>query len=1328
MRTIRFHRPPREYPEALPTEPIRLAGPPAPYQPQRGAGQWMRFLLPLCGILGAVVFVVISHNPLMLISSGAMMLASVGGGIATNASQQRTQKRRSHEHEQRYRDYLNERRHFLETLVARQQAAQQWRDPTPTQLTDRATMHLRRWERRVTDDDFLRVRVGRGDQPLCAPVQLDGRENPLAEPTPLQQAADALVQEFAAVPDAPITVDLAAGGVVAICAPTGQGRALARAILCQIAAWHAPNDVRMLASFPPAATPEWSWLKWLPHTRCLQATAPVQGTETLCMLAYRADEFGDLLETQVVPVLAQRRRLRTSREAHQNGAPFLPHIVLVLDDFAPQSALAHLPAMRELLAGSDDLGITVICLVTRHDDEPSTARLRLVETGSGLITAIDLRPGMQQQAGIIPEGMAVETCDALARQLAPLLLTTETQAQDLEANVPLLQLLGISSPHLVKSDEIWQSRLPSDLLRVPIGTSAKGTTLLLDLKESAEGGMGPHGLIIGATGSGKSELLRTIITSLALTHDPEVLNFVLADFKGGASFAEFLPLPHVAGMITNLQSDLSLISRMRAALSGEQERRQRVLRDAGNLANIRQYHAARARDRSLPPLPYLAVIIDEFAELLANQPDFLDLFIAIGRVGRSLGMHLLLATQRLEEGRIQGLEGHLRYRICLRTFSAQESTAVLGTPDAFSLPPYPGVGYFKVDTTIYERFKSAIVSLPALAADHRTDMAPVVREFTATGKLFDWHMAKSEHQSNAIESAASSDMEIVVKKLAHPQRSYGVHQVWLPPLGTSVPLGSVLSASPSQPLTIPIGILDDPQRQRQITMTLDLAGAQGHVVIVGAPQSGKSTLLHTIIAAFMLTHAPSAVQIYVIDMGGGTLSRFEAVPHVGTIAYKGEREKVRRLVRQMRSIIEEREIVFRTHRIDGIAAYRARRLAGEFADHPFAPDVFLIIDDIGQLQGEIDQIDVEIMDLAATGLTYGVHLILTAGRWADVRLKLRDHIGMRMELRLNDPAETEMGRAAAMAIAHAAPGRGISKSGLQFQVALPLLDQATSVERCIVEQQDRWRDQAAPPLRLLPDIVLPQDPAFGRTMTGAAIPLGIDEFRLEAVALDLHSAGPHFLVLGDAECGKTTLLRTWMRGLMQHYTPEQIRLSIVDYRRMLVEFAEFPHVLSYAFVPTLLKDCIDQVRTAVEPRLLRGANLSLADLRNAGRWQGPHHYVIIDDYDMLTTSGPHPLATFADLVLQARDIGLHVILARRVGGIGRAATDPILQRLRELGTPGIVMNGDPQEGLIIGAQRAAPQPPGRGFLVRRNQRTFLIQTIYTAPEAVESSSKVREEA
>ena len=508
-----------------------------------------------------------------------------------------------------------------------------------------------------------------------------------------------------------------------------------------------------------------------------------------------------------------------------------------------------MPLVRELAARGDRLKVRTLCLVPEGSAEPPEAALRIVAPRRG--EAVLERTGVSgyRIGSISLDELGAAGAETLARELAPLRLEESATNIDLAADVRLADLL----------------RDPVAELCAPIGRSDDGDRLVLDLKQAAQNGMGPHGLIVGATGSGKSELLRTIVASLAASHRPEELCFVFVDFKGGAAFAELAGLPHAAGMITNLQNDLSLVDRMQAALFGEQQRRQSILRDAGNVDDISAYQGRRSAQPQLPPLPHLLLIVDEFGELLANRPEFIDLFLAIGRVGRSLGIHLLLSSQRLEEGRLRGLEGHLRYRICLRTFSAQESKSVLGTQDAFLLPPYPGVGYLAVDTDLYQRFKTALVT--SLDPCPEIDLARaslVVSPFELAG-LASEPEATPERRHTLTPHRPT--LTCLVQRLT--QRWMGgrsVHQVWLPPLPACLPLSPPCQSSspwwqqtdgavrpPSGVRGLRSGCSHRPAEQRQDPLMLDLSGGGGHVALVGAPQTGKSTFLRTLLASLFVT-------------------------------------------------------------------------------------------------------------------------------------------------------------------------------------------------------------------------------------------------------------------------------------------------------------------------------------------------------------------------------------------------------------------------------------------------------------------------------------------
>ncbi|HLY32636.1 MAG TPA: type VII secretion protein EccCa, partial [Ktedonobacterales bacterium] len=622
--------------------------------------------------------------------------------------------------------------------------------------------------------DFLGVRIGSGPAPLSMRPVINMEQNPSASyDEELLARARALVTRFEYVEGSPIVIPLQPLGVVSLRGAPPDMRALARSLVTQIAVNQAPEDVRICAYFPPETQHEWSWLRWLPHTRRLRQMRVEHGKpEQLSLLATTVEDFRKLLDLQLAPELDRRRKLINEKADLAGGgrlAPMRPHLVVLLDGFSPSSPLAQTPMIQELLQDGPALGATVICLTAEGGEEPATTQARISQLRPGWLVYEETAEGGRRYEAVAPDAADPAECERIARTLAPLIVAEKGAQQDLSQDVRLLDLLRIRSVDDIQIAQTWRPRAKADLLRVPIGLQDDGEALYIDVKEAAEGGMGPHGMVIGATGSGKSELLRTLVTSLAITHDPETLNFVLADFKGGASFADLAGLPHVSGMITNLEDDLSLVDRMRSSLDGEQARRQRMLREAGNLDNIRQYQAKWRVTPHMEPMPYLLIIVDEFAELLTQRPDFLDTFTAIGRVGRSLGVSMLLATQRLGEGRIQGLESYLRYRICLRTLTPAESMAVIGKNDAYFLSSFPGVGYFKVDA-LYQRFKSAIVSVPYTPPGQEQDAETLVRTFSPVGALTTWEPAASLNGAHANESAAptgveDTEMDVIIDRL-----------------------------------------------------------------------------------------------------------------------------------------------------------------------------------------------------------------------------------------------------------------------------------------------------------------------------------------------------------------------------------------------------------------------------------------------------------------------------------------------------------------------------------------------------------------------------------
>jgi DNA segregation ATPase FtsK/SpoIIIE, S-DNA-T family len=874
----------------------------------------------------------------------------------------------------------------------------------------------------------------------------------------------------------------------------------------------------------------------------------------------------------------------------------------------------------------------------------------------------------------------------------------------------LLELLSVEDRGgLVDATDHWHTIDSEGFLRVPIGVDPEMRPVHLDLKESALAGMGPHGLMVGATGSGKSELLRTLVCALALMHSPEVLAFVLVDFKGGASFASYATLPHVAGVVTNLADDLALVDRILAALGGEQKRRQEMLSKAGNLGNVREYRALYRAGKLPPeladqPMPELLLIVDEFAELLDTEPAFIDFFLTIGRVGRSLGIHLLLASQRLEEGKLRGLDTYLSYRLSLRTFSASESRTVLGVPDAYSLPQAPGGGYLKVGTTSFERLQASYVS------------GPDVDGISVMDKIID-----------RLTDAADP-----------------VHQIWLPPLGGEMPLDVLMGGFVNDPdrgftaagwpatgaLAIPFGMADEPARQRQLPLAIDFAGAQGNLAIAGAPQSGKSLLLRTMILSLAVTHTPEEVQIYGVDFGGGGLESMSGLPHVGTIASRLDSDLVRRVIGHIESALTERENLFRLHGIDSVQTFRQMRADGVLPEEA-GGDIFFFLDGWAAFKERFEILEATIADLASRGLGYGVHVIVTMNRWMEMRASVLDSIGGRLELRLNSAMDSMIDRKKAAVIRPDQTGRGLHPSTLLFQVCLPRLDGKDTTESLSAATKiavdhiaSRWEGWTAPEVKLLPTHITLEElnalDAVGDDTSGsgsgAGVLVGMKEKGMSAWRLDLSGAEPHFTIYGDSESGKTTLLQTWLTSLCEQYTADEVQVVLIDYRRTLLGVVPPSHLRGYAASEPAAQEYIAAVVEEAKSRL-PGVDVTAQQLRERSWWDGPDVYVVVDDYDLIVSPSSNPVSPMLALLAQGRDVGLHLVTARRVGGASKMAYEAITARVREVSPAGIILSGDRDEGQLLGGIRASEQPPGRGVLVSRRSAPMLVQVGWTGEKS-----------
>ncbi|WP_327255217.1 type VII secretion protein EccCa [Streptomyces sp. NBC_01244] len=1320
MSQIVVKRLPRALPPEVPSGELRLEAPPElPRGQQEGV---LMQLLPMLGMGSSAVFFFLPGIPrFMRIMGVLMMVSTVGMLVAQLVRHRRGTQGHMADARRDYLTYLSQTRRRVRRTARAQRDAQLYLHPAPEQLWSVVAEGSRLWERRVGDSDFGQARLGLGAQGLATPLVAPDTA-PVEELEPLAAGAmQRFLQVHSSLDGLPIAVSVRAFYHVTVSGEPESARGSARALVAQLATLHSPEDLVVAVVAAPGAVAEWDWVKWLPHS---QVPGRIDGAGTKRLFGDDLAELEGLLGSRL------EGRPRFSRE----GSPVLdqPHVVLVLDS----GSRGGLVPPDSVFAAAEGLqGVTVLEVVAGELDE---AR-------GGL--SVVVRPGrlrLESRAGIVYEGLpdtlSLPAAEALARQLAPLRTGGGDEDEPLLADLDFTDLLNLGDAAGVDVARTWRPRSAGERLRVPIGVGEDGSPVMLDLKEAAQEGMGPHGLCVGATGSGKSELLRTLVLGLAVTHTSETLNFVLADFKGGATFTGMGRMPHVAAVITNLADDLTLVDRMGDSIRGELQRRQELLRSAGNYANIHDYEKARAAGAPLEPLASLVLVIDEFSELLTAKPDFIDMFIQIGRIGRSLGVHLLLASQRLEEGKLRGLDTYLSYRIGLRTFSAAESRTAIGVPDAYHLPSVPGSGYLKCGTDEMTRFKAAYVSGPYRSGGPDLSVGPFPVErrpvlFTAAPvpvvhaapdpACLSARAAEAERAAQGDDALADTVLDVIVGRLEG--QGVPAHQVWLPPLDQAPPLDQLLPAPApnaerglhaegyTRPggLVVPLGLIDKPFEQRREVLYRDFSGAAGHMMVVGGPQSGKSTLMRTLISSFALTHTPREVQFYGLDFGGGGLSSLAELPHVGAIASRLDPERVRRTVAEVAGVLRRREEFFRANGIDSIGTYRRRRAAGELPGEAWG-DVFLVVDGWGGFRGEYEALEQVVTDIASRGLGYGIHVVITAARYMEVRAALKDQILGRLELRLGDVMDSEFDRKVAANVPTGMPGRGQVAEKLHFLGALPRIDGSHAAQdlseatAAFVDAVKRnWAGPPAPGVRLLPRLLHADRLPKGGEHPERGIAIGIDETELEPVFVDFET-DPFLLVFGESESGKTNLLRLIAQRIAERYGPDRARLVVGDYRRGLLGALPEEHLLEYAPMAGSLQMHMEAL-AGVFARRQPPQDVTPQQLRDRSWWTGPDVFIIIDDFDLVATSQGNPLAQLVEFLPFARDTGVRFIIARSSAGASRALYEPFMQRIKELGAQGVVLSGDPSEGDLVAAVRPRPMPAGRASFVSRKRGTSLIQ-------------------
>ncbi|MCL6424284.1 cell division protein FtsK [Brachybacterium sp. JHP9] len=1122
---LEFNRSPRVL-AAFPEQSVRAPQPPKPPVPQ--PFPLLMVLAPL--LMGALMYA-LTRSPYSLLFVAMMPLMA----LAAHASRRLQDARQLERASRLFEEQLALLEGQVAALQHRERAIRLAELPGAAECADAIDrLGPLLWTHRPEHEAFLALRLGIG----AAPSRVEIEEPPLQDALPLHaRRIRETLASHVLLGGVPIRGDLRSCGNIGIAGHGAATAGAARALVLQLAALHSPADVTIAAVASAASRREWEWLTWLPH--CADPRSPLR-TECLASTAERADHLVGALEELM------RQRIAS---AGASGAPTAaPRVVLIVEDDAPVrrsrlvQLLEHGPAagIHVLWRASALSALPAACRtflqVSEHSEGSSLPEEDAAASAAGT-GATALSGSVLEGARTSPvhlESLTRTRAAVLARRLAPLVDAGEGREEesDVPGEVSFLQLAGgtraFSEQSLLAA---WRDPGAAGLAAL-VGRDGRGP-MRLDLRAQ-----GPHALVGGTTGAGKSEFLQTWVLAMAAAHSPARVTFLFVDYKGGAAFADCTALPHAVGMVTDLGP--AMVRRALTSLRAELRRREHLLHRKGakDLAALE-----RMGDPDAPPS--LVIVVDEFAALAAEVPEFVDGVVDIAARGRSLGLHLILATQRPAGVIRDSLRANASLRIALRLADAADSTDVLGDSRAAGFDPaLPGRAAMRAGPGSVVTFQAAFAGGRTAEQGAAGPLEIVELDF---GRGERWESAERERPAPVLGDGAPTDIARIVNAISAAARAGGIapaHRPWLPQLA---PVYDLLELpSPRRDDTLVIGVKDVPEEQSQPVLEYR-PDRDGGMVVLGASGSGKSTTLRTIaIAAATATARGGPVHVYALDFSGAALAPLEPLPHVGAVITAEDEERVSRLLRTLCARIEERSVRFAACRTSTISEFRSR------ADEPALPRIVLLLDGIGAFReaGESARLAhwmPSLLKIAVEGRQVGVHLVVSADRSGALPAALASCMQHRLVHRAaSDEDSPVAGRGSAGLHPDSPPGRGFLQ-GSEVQIgaaggSASLAAQAEAISALAAEMREAGVRPAPGVPRLPSRISWREIERCPRAENGSppGLPIGVAEDTLEPVEIDPRGL---CLVSGPRGSGRTTAVRTIAEAAL-HRRPDMRRVRL----------------------------------------------------------------------------------------------------------------------------------------------------------------------------------------
>lgn len=1119
----RYSRSPRQI-LLLDDEVIEIEPPPAPNKARRQPlmytiGPSITMVIPM------VVGVLFTNYSLS--QSGGTASPMVFMGIVTSITaatigafwavtnytyQRRIEKEDSKLRNDKYRNYLAKMRSLIEERQAKNRDILNTMYPDlKACLTWVKQANRRIWERNINHTDFLTIRLGVGERDNPNPIAAPKERFSLIDDDLIEEPRN-IKQTFELLREVPICISLLEHRLVGVISDTpDDAYAIAKSMITQISAFHAYTDVKIALLYRNINVHDEA-LKWLPHV-----WSP---DEKIRLISHEKQGITDIL---YFLSSVMRERIELNQDSQSEKRHF-PHYVIFITD--PELIEDEVNS-KILLSGAQELGISTVLLYQKLDKLPNHCTV-IIQNDREYQGYYSLESKFKPFKNLSFDQISEQDLSDFAKELSNLRLKEAMVSGKIPTVLSFLDMYKTSAIDDLNIYRRWLQNRTYESMRAMIGYKGADIPVYLDINEKYHG---PHGLVAGTTGSGKSETLQTYILSLALNYHPQEVAFIIIDYKGGGMANSFEALPHLAGIITNLGGNQT--NRALSSINSEIKRRQAVFSE-NRVKHIDEYIELLRMEKVKLPIPHLIIIADEFAELKKEQPEFVRALVSASRVGRSLGIHLILATQKPSGVVDDEIWGNSRFRICLRVQDKQDSNEMLKRSDAAYITA-AGRGYFQVgNNEIFDEFQSgwsgAAYEPDVAFSDAKSNLVNMINLW---GKSCNVPVTKSS--SGQAKKKQLIALVEHINQVASHNHVTRVDQIWLPPLPSLVSVETIPWKKQKAVMSLPVvlGMVDDPINQKQFPYVFDVI-EEGNLIINGSAMSGKTTLLQTLIYQLITSYTPQQVQFYIADFGSRTLRVFEKAPHVGGVVFDDDLERATKITHVLTKELTKRKTLLSSRGVGSYKEYIKR-----YSD---LPAILFAVDNYTSFIENVKNQEEVLILLSREAASYGIYLIFTLTNLNDLRVRIRQNFNCGIGLQLSDKYEYEsvINDKVEFLAEDKTPGRGFVKVGraLEFQTAIckpvEFADLSMALDDDLSERFSNYNGARAPIIPMVPqDLSVAwfdeQNQALMKQRS--VLPIGYDV--VESTPVSFKMSDVFCLnISGGPKSGKDNLYRFWLKVLL----------------------------------------------------------------------------------------------------------------------------------------------------------------------------------------------------